>query len=131
MNEPLFLTLAEILDLHEQQLEVFGGSAGIRDLGLLESAMMVPQATSTGVFLHDSLQDMAAAYAFHIAQNQPFLDGNKRTALAAALVFLELNEIDVEDPKRMLYEAMIKIAEHRMTKKEFGQLLKKLSQPSE
>jgi len=73
---------------------------------------------------------MAAAYAFHIAQNQPFLDGNKRTGLVAALVFLDLNGITVLDPQERLYIAMIAIAERRMDKQGLAELLRELSVPS-
>lgn len=75
--------------IHDEQIEVYGGIHGIRDKGLLESAVMMPQASFGGEYLHNGLFEMSAAYAFHIAENQPFLDGNKRTALVAALVFLE------------------------------------------
>jgi death on curing protein len=70
---------------------------------------------------------MAAAYAFHIAQNQPFFDGNKRTGLVSALVFLDLNEITVLDPQEKLYDAMIAIAERRMDKDGLAELLRGLS----
>jgi death-on-curing protein len=70
---------------------------------------------------------MAAAYAFHLAQNHPFIDGNKRTALAAALVFLELNGIGIADPKGTLYEAMIKIATGTIGKADFGKILRQLA----
>ncbi|HEY3352160.1 MAG TPA: Fic family protein [Polyangia bacterium] len=86
---PDFLSVEEALFLHEEQLARYGGAGGVRDLGLLESAMATPQATFDGRFVHADLFAMAAAYAFHIAQNQPFVDGNKRTGLAAALVFLD------------------------------------------
>ena len=70
---------------------------------------------------------MAAAYAFHIAQNHPFIDGNKRVALAAALVFLELNSVLISDPSGKLYDAMIKIATGKMKKDEMARLLRTLS----
>ncbi len=76
------------------------------------------------------MSHMAAAYAFHIAQNQPFLDGNKRTGLVAALVFLDLNGITVLDPQERLYIAMIAIAERRMDKQGLAELLRELSVPS-
>jgi death-on-curing protein len=69
---------------------------------------------------------MAAAYAFHIAQNQPFLDGNKRTGLVAALVFLDLNGVTILDPQERLYDAMIAIAERRMDKDGLAELLREL-----
>ncbi|MFL5293347.1 MAG: type II toxin-antitoxin system death-on-curing family toxin [Myxococcales bacterium] len=91
MSDPEFLDVDDVLALHERQIAEFGGSPGIRDLGLLESAVAMPQATFGGGFVHDSPFAQAAAYAFHIAQNEPFIDGNKRTGLGAALVFLRLN----------------------------------------
>jgi death on curing protein len=87
VSEPDFLTLEDVLLIHEQQLERYGGSPGIRDRGLLESAVAQPQAGFGGKYVHESIFDMAAAYAFHIAENQPFVDGNKRAALASALCF--------------------------------------------
>jgi len=72
---------------------------------------------------------MAAAYAFHIAQNQPFVDGNKRTGLLSALVFLDLNGIVISDPEPLLYRAMIDIAERTMDKSGLADLLRRLSKP--
>jgi death-on-curing protein len=76
----------------------------------------MPHATAGGEFAHSDLFAMAAAYAFHIAQNQPFVDGNKRTGLLAAVVFLDLNDIAIVDPGGRLYDAMIAIAERRLDK---------------
>ena len=70
---------------------------------------------------------MAAAYAFHISENQPFVAGNKRTALAAALIFLEMNKISIKDPKGKLFDAMIKLATHRLGKKAIAALLEELA----
>jgi len=127
MMEPEFLTLDEVLALHEKQLEAFGGIHGIRDTGLLESAVMTPQASFGGEYLHPGLFEMAAAYAFHIAENQPFLDGNKRTALVAALVFLDINGIEVLDPEMRLYDAMISIANKELDKEGLAKLLADLT----
>jgi death-on-curing protein len=95
---PDFLTLEDVLDLHAQQLEQYGGSQGVRNIGLLESAVMTPQASFDGEYVHGDLFQMAAAYAFHIAENQPLVDGNKRTGLASCLVFLAINGYEVPDP---------------------------------
>ena len=92
--EPIFLTLDEVLEIHEQQIELYGGSHGVRDMNLLESALGVPQATFGGEHLHPTIAAMAAAYLFHIAQNHPFLDGNKRAGANAAITFLVLNDIE-------------------------------------
>src|SRR3954469_16674328 len=97
--EPEFLSVDDILEIHKKQLDAFGGIEGIRDAGLLESAVMTPQASFGGEYLHNGFFEMAAAYAFHIAENQPFLDGNKRTALTSALVFLDINGIEILDRK--------------------------------
>ena len=104
---PLFLTVEDVLALHDDQLRLFGGSAGVRDAGALDSAVATPAATFDQEFLHDDLFHMAAAYAFHIAENQPFVDGNKRTGLNAAIVFLDINGWIVSDPDMRLYDAMI------------------------
>lgn len=87
----------------------------------------MPRATFDGQFVHEDLFAMAAAYAFHIAQNQPFVDGNKRTGLAAALVFLDLNGVTIADPEGKLYTAMIEIAEKRLDKDGLAALLRELA----
>ena len=127
MKEPVFLTLAEVLDIHRLQIEEFGGTQGLRDLGLLESALAVPQASFGGESLHKSLFEMAAAYAYHIAENQPFLDGNKRTALAAALVFLDMNGYAVEEPGGELYDAMMDVAARKLDKKGLAGIFESLA----
>jgi death on curing protein len=128
VTEPFFLTVEDVQDIHAESLARFGGSAGLRDRGLLESAVATPQAGFGGQYLHPTLFDMAAAYAFHLAENQPFVDGNKRAALGAALVFLKLNGIEVEDPQERLYDAMISIATHALDKRGLASLFTELSQ---
>lgn len=127
MKAPAFLTLAEVLEIHQDQIGRYGGDPGLRDLGLLESAVSMPQATFGGEFLHPSIFEMAAAYAFHISENQPFVDGNKRTGLASALIFLEMNGISVNDPRQTLYRAMMKVGNRQMTKTELAGVLEGLS----
>lgn len=95
---------------------MFGGQDGIRDDGVLRSGLATPEATFDGVYLHSDEFMMAAAYAFHIAEGQPFVDGNKRTALNAALVFLEINGWSVDDPRGEFYDAMIGLATGTHTK---------------
>ena len=126
MKQPDFLTLAEIIEIHRNQIELYGGDLGVRDLNLLQSALAQPEATFGGEWLHPGLFDMAAAYVFHLAQNHPFVDGNKRTALASALVFLELNGISILDPHGKLYGAVIKITTRKMTKTQLAELFVKL-----
>ncbi len=88
---------------------------------------MMAQASFGGEYLHKHLFEMASAYAFHIAENQPFLDGNKRTALVSALVFLDINEIRILDNNMGLYKAMISIANKELNKTDLSDLFKKLS----
>ncbi len=122
-----FLSLDDVLELHEMQLESYGGATGIRDRGLLESAVMMPQASFGGEFVHKGVFEMAAAYAFHIAENQPFIDGNKRTALASALVFLDWQDIEINDPQEELYSAMIGLAQKTLDKAGLAVLFQELS----
>jgi death on curing protein len=126
-DEPDFLTVEDVLLLHEEQLAGYGGAAGVRDPGSLDSAVATPSVTFDGQFVHEDIFAMAAAYAFHIAENQPFVDGNKRTGLAAALVFLDLNGVTVADPQGQLYEAMMALADGRLDKQGLAALLRDLS----
>ena len=88
---PVFLALGEVVELHRRMVEEFGGSAEVRDMGLLQSALAMPMAQFGGEYLHPDLAAMGAAYLFHIACNHPFVDGNKRIAATAARVFLKMN----------------------------------------
>ena len=83
--------------MHARQVELYGGSDGIRDTDLIESAIAQPRKGFGGEYFHKGLAEMAAAYLFHVAKNHGFVDGNKRTAAAAALTFLELNGVDTDD----------------------------------
>ena len=127
MKTPLFLTLAEVLEIHNNQIELYGGTQGVRDLTLLQSAIAQPQASFGGEWLHADIFGMAAAYAYHICQNHPFLDGNKRTALASTLVFLEINKISIDDPKQKLLQAMLKMTSRAFNKENFRLILRDLS----
>lgn len=113
---PLFLTLDEVLSLHAEQIRLFGGSSGIRDVGLLESTMGNVEATFDDAFLHETVFAMAAAYLYGICRNHPFLDGNKRTAVAAALTFLEMNGIEVEADEDVFYDLVIGVADGRVSR---------------
>ena len=89
----IFLSLDEVLEIHHQQIERYGGSHGLRDAAGLESAVATPQATFGGEFLHDSIPAMAAAHLFHMCQNHAFIDGNKRVGANAAITFLLMNDL--------------------------------------
>lgn len=105
-----FLTVEDVLELHALQLERFGGGAGIRSLPLLESAVAQPEASFGGTYLHADVFEMAAAYLFHIVQNHPFVDRNKRAGLLAALVFLDLNGHRLITADDRLYELIMNVA---------------------
>ena len=126
MKKITFLTLVEVVEIHSDQIQHYGGSEGIRDMNLLSSAVAMPYVSFSGRFLHSDLYEMAAAYAFHICQNHPFVDGNKRTALASALIFLELNGVSISDSQGKLYEAMVSLASGNVTKVDFAKILREL-----
>jgi len=96
MSEPEWLDIAIVLDVHAEQLALFGGADGVRDHGLIESALGRPR--QKFAYGESDLAALAAAYAFGIARNHPFVDGNKRAAFASMLVFLGLNGIDFDVP---------------------------------
>ncbi|HKP97989.1 MAG TPA: type II toxin-antitoxin system death-on-curing family toxin [Fibrobacteria bacterium] len=115
-GEPEFLEVEDVLALHQRQLKRFGGSDGLRDRGLLESAVAQPQSSFGGVFAHEGLIAMAAAYLFHIVSNHAFVDGNKRAGLLSALTFLHINGIKIADQSEALYSLTLGVAEGRMDK---------------
>jgi death-on-curing protein len=114
--EPLFLSLEEVLEIHRQQIERYGGASGVRDLSLLESAIAQPQASFSSEFLHASIPAMAAAYLFHICRNHPFVDGNKRVAANAAITFLLINDWEPTFTEDALVDTVLAVASSSMTK---------------
>ena len=124
--QPVFLTVSEVLRFHRRQIEEFGGTDGIRDMGLLQSALAQPESGFVGYWLHADIFEMAAAYAFHLCKNHPFFDGNKRTALDTALIFLKTNGIDFRNPKEIFIKVMLAVAEGKMSKKELAQAFRNL-----
>jgi death-on-curing protein len=111
-DSPAFLSAEHVLALHQFALEQHGGQDGLRDEGAFESAVIQPQ--NIWAYAQGDLFDVAAAYAFHLAQSQAFLDGNKRTGMAAALTFLRLNGVTIHRHTDELYRAMIEIADRRL-----------------
>lgn len=120
-----FLDKKTVLAFHQDQIESYGGSQGIRDEGLLESALAQPQASFGGEYVHDGPFEMAAAYGFHICQNHPFRDGNKRTALIAMYTFLYVNGYRLMADKKSLYALIIDLANGNVAKKELVKYLEK------
>lgn len=112
----VYLDKEIVLEIHRLQLEEHGGADGIRDHGGLESAIAQPQASFGDQDLHPTVFDKAASYAFHLAEAQAFVDGNKRVALASALTFLALNNYEYSEDQPEFYDAMIAIAKRELDK---------------
>jgi death-on-curing protein len=121
--EPVFLTLDEVIEIHEQQVELYGGSHGLRDSGALESAVAMPQATFGGEYLHPTIWLMAAAYLFHLVENHAFIDGNKRVGANAAITFLHLNGWELDCVEDEVVELVLGVAQGRVLKEEISGFL--------
>lgn len=117
MNRPVFLTIDEVEYLHQHEVERRGGPHGLRDRGMLESAVAMPQAAFGDEYLHADLFEMAAAYLFHTVMNHPFTDGNKRAGLVAAVVFLDLNGLELIMSEEAAYDLVIGVCEGTVTKR--------------
>lgn len=122
---PKFLNKKSVLRIHDRQIEKFGGSFGIRDEGLLESALAQPQATFGGEFLHSTIYEQAAAYLYHIAMNHPFIDGNKRTAFAVLDTFLDLNNYYLNLTNEQAYTLVLQVVRGEISKAELISYLQK------
>lgn len=114
----IFVEKAAVLALHDEQLGQYGGLAGVRDMGLLDSALARPQ--NAHAYGSNNVYALAASLAFGIARNHPFLDGNKRSALHSALVFLAINEVPVPLPSVAMVEAMVQLAEGILSEEGFA-----------
>ena len=122
---PLFLDLDRVLRTHLSLIERYGGEPGVRDIGLLHSAIAIPQASFAGEFLHKDLFEMAAAYLFHIVQNHPFIDGNKRTGAAAAIIFLDMNGVEIEADEEGLVDLALRVASGQAGKQEIAEFFRR------
>jgi death on curing protein len=124
-----FLSTERVLRIHQSVIEAYGGSEGLRSAELLHSALGVPEATFGGEFLHADLFEMAAAYLFHITQNHPFVDGNKRTGAAAAVVFLALNNVSIRADEEGLVDITLQVATGQAQKAEVAAFFRALAEP--
>ena len=130
MNNSLyFFSIHEVLILYKAQVTLFGGCYGVRDMGLLESALAMPQASFGGNFLHPDIYHMASAYMFHIIKNHPFLDGNKRTGTAVALSFLKVNGVNLSVETEVLVDVAIKIASSQLSKEDLALFFREHTAP--
>ena len=119
-----FLTLGDVVELHQQLLTQAGGASGIRDLGLLESALAQPKATFAGADLHPTLVDKAAALGFALVANHAFIDGNKRVGHAAMEVFLVLNGLEINASVDEQERLMLDVASGTLDRGELAEWLR-------
>lgn len=127
MSEFTFLSLSEVLDIHQDQVTRYGGSLGVRDLELLKSALGMPAAAFGGEYLHTDIFEMAAAYLFHIVKNHPFFDGNKRVGAVASLIFLALNGYDFTASQHTFAEFVLSVAKGDVDKADVAVFVRKWS----
>ena len=120
----LFLTLDDIIESHQNQIDTYGGSHGIRDIGLLESAIAQPEASFGGRYLHADIFEMAAAYLYHLVMNHPFVDGNKRVGLEAALIFLEIDNENLKASDQELVDLVLKTTAGQVGKREIAEFFR-------
>ena len=121
----IYLTIEEIIHMHDAFINKFGGLPGIHSKTLLLSAIEMPKATMFGEDLHKSLYDKASAYLYHLVQNHPFKDGNKRTAFGATIAFLKLNDVPILFNAKAFEELVIATAQGQKTKEQISYFLEK------
>jgi death-on-curing protein len=118
-----FLPEAIVIAIHDDQVRLYGGAYGIRDAAGLDAALHMPQAQFDGEFLHPTILHMAAAYGFHLCQNHPFIDGNKRTAGMVMLTFLQFNSLEPLATELDYYTTMMAVAAGQMRKEQLAEWL--------
>ncbi|MFW5790371.1 MAG: type II toxin-antitoxin system death-on-curing family toxin [Bacillota bacterium] len=118
MNDIKFIPKDIILFFHEQLIKIYSGSTDIRDENLLDSALEQPKVTYQGKYLHGSLLKMAAAYGYHLCNNHPFIDGNKRIAFVAMDTFLQRNNLEITASEKEAYKMMIQVSSGNLSKDE-------------
>ncbi|MBX9254401.1 type II toxin-antitoxin system death-on-curing family toxin [Desmonostoc muscorum CCALA 125] len=123
MQTPKFLTISQVLHIHQRQIQKFGGTSGVRDEGLLDSALAQPQVTFGGELLHPTISEQAAAYLYHLAMNHPFIDGNKRTAFAVMDTFITLNGYSLNLSQEQAYNLVIQVVQREISKEELSAFL--------
>lgn len=119
-----FLRHDEILAVHYDLIQRWGGVPGLRDRGGFESAMAAPEFGVAGQYLHPQLHDMAAAYLYHLVRNHPFVDGNKRIALAAAYLFLWINGLFLDSDQEMAEQIVLRAASGILTEEQVADFIR-------
>ncbi len=125
-QECFHLTVDIVREIHAEAIGRFGGSDGVREMALLESAVAAPQASFGGGSPYQDIAEVAAAYLFYLCKNHPFIDGNKRAALGACIVFLRLNGIEPETDGPAWEELTLAVASSEIDRNEATQRLRKL-----
>jgi len=118
LQNPEFVPEDAVVAIHERLIRRYGGSLGLRDKGLLKSALSQPQQTFLGELLHSTIYKQAAAYLYHLAKNHAFVDGNKRIALATVNAFLKLNGYKLTLPKVETEQLVLDVVESKVSKEE-------------
>lgn len=125
MADPQFLSVEDVIEIHADQIERYSGSLGVRDIELLQSAIGMPEAGFGEQYLHADLHEMAAAYLYHIVQNHPFIDGNKRTGAMAAFVFLKLNGLTLDAAESSFEEIVLRAVQGQIGKAAIAEFFRK------
>jgi len=121
-----FLPEVVVMAIHDDQIRLYGGAYGVRDMSALDAALHMPQPQFGGEFLHTTIFEMAAAYGFHLCQNHPFLDGNKRAAGMAMFTFLQLNGLEPLASEPDYYAVMMSVASGQMSKEQLADWLREV-----
>ncbi|QDU77786.1 Toxin Doc [Bremerella volcania] len=129
MTAIVFLNIEDALAIHRWQIKTYGGQDGLRDRGLLEAALAMPLATFGEVELHPTIFDKASAYVFHLARNHPFIDGNKRIAAAAGIIFLKVNGFELIATQASYTELILNAAQGKTQKPEIAEFFRANTQP--
>jgi death on curing protein len=127
---PRFLTLDQTYAIHRNQSELYGGESGLRDMGLLQSALAMPSSGFGVEYFHKDLYEMAAAYLFHLVKNHPFVDGNKRIGFVASYIFLRLNGIVVTADNDDFEKLTLDVAQGKVEKPAIAAFFKNHSRKS-
>lgn len=132
-DDCVHLSIDTVREIHAEAIKQFGGLNGVRDENLLASAVLTPQSSFGGKSPYADIVEVAAAYLFYICNNHPFLDGNKRTAMMAAIVFLRLNGIkplpDSQKWEKLMLDVAANKLDRAMTSQHLGKLLKRQRKP--
>jgi death-on-curing protein len=131
VTEPVWVRDDVVLAIHQRQIAEHGGAVGLRDEGLLASALARPRNLMAYSQVTPDIADFAASYGYGITQNHPFLDGNKRTAFVASRTFLLLNSLDLAASKKEKYETFLRLAQGEVSEIELGSWIRERASPRE